>query len=352
MRAHRLFASVFVSVLVHALVISRAWIPVPTQPAALVPLQAQLAERPSPPAAAPVDAALAPFSPKVARRPPRPPVFAAPQVADATPLALPTAPTSVEPAAAPAEEPAPGEEAAPAPPSPPADSSVAGPTDAVRPMHLPTAGELTYTLYLGTDGFSVGRSTFSWTVEGDTYKLVSDAETTGIVDMFRPQRLTYVSQGRLAAGGLRPERFAMTRTRRGETDEATAHLDWDAGQLTYGRPAQPRTVALPAASQDIVSFILQLALNPPAQGRIHLPITNGTRFETYELEVLAEEAIDTPLGPLTTLPLKQIRRAGAESIEVWLAVEYRYLPVKVRFRDREGNPSGEQMVSAIRVGQP
>jgi hypothetical protein len=274
-------------------------------------------------------------------------------VADVTPLALPAAPITAEPAAAPADEPAPVEEAAPAPTSSPsAASPVAGPTEAVRPRHLPAAGELTYTLYLGLDGFSVGRSTYSWTVEGDTYKLVSDSETTGIADLFRPQRLTYISQGRLTAGGLRPERFTMTRTRRGETDEARAHLDWDAGQLTYGRPAHPRTVTLPAASQDIVSFILQLALNPPAQGRIRLPITNGLRLETYELEVLAEEPIETPLGPLIALPLKQIRKDGAEGIEVWLAVEYRYLPVKVRFLDREGNPSGEQLVSAIRVGQP
>jgi hypothetical protein len=147
-------------------------------------------------------------------------------------------------------------------------------------------------------------------------------------------------------------RFTMTRTRRGETDRAGAHLDWNARQLTFGRPASPRTAALPETSQDIVSFILQLALRPPAQGRIHLPITNGTRFEVYELEVLAEEPIETPLGPLLALPLRQVRKAGAESIEIWLAVEHGYLPVKVRFRDREGNPSGEQVVSAIRVGQP
>lgn len=352
MRARRLFAAILVSALVHALVISRIWVPVPTQPVTLAPLHAQLAERPSPSPATLPDTALAAPPPKVARRPP-PPAFAAPRVADATPLALPAAPITAESGAAPADERVPGEEAAPArSPTPSAASSVPGPAEADRARHLPTAGELTYTLYLGTDGFSVGRSTYSWTVEGDTYKLVSESETTGIVDLFRRQRLTYISQGRLTAGGLRPERFAMTRTRRGETVEASAHLDWNAGQVTYGRPSHPRTVALPAASQDIVSFILQLALNPPAQGRIQLPITNGLRFETYELEVLAEESIETPLGPLIALPLKQIRRDGAESIEVWLGVEYRYLPVKVRFRDREGNTSGEQVVSAIRVGQP
>ena len=38
-----------------------------------------------------------------------------------------------------------------------------------------------------------------------------------------------------------------------------------------------------------------------------------------------------------------------ESIELWLAAEYRWLPVRIRFFDREGEPSGEQLVSDIRV---
>jgi len=209
--------------------------------------------------------------------------------------------------------------------------------------------QLLYTMYLGTDNFPVGRSVFSWEIERHSYKLVSDSETTGIVDLFRPQRLTYTSMGKVTERGLRPENFAMSRTRRGATDTAQARLDWEAGQLTYGRPAQQRTVDLPAPTQDIVSFLLQLALNPPEPGRVRLPITNGLRFETHELEVLAEERIETPLGVLNALPLRQKRKEGSEGIEVWLAVDHGYLPIKVRFLDRDGNPSGEQIVSEIRI---
>jgi hypothetical protein len=331
-------------------------IPVPelTQPANPVPLHAALVERASPPPAPQREAGLATASPKVARLAPSPPpVIAASQEVDAISFSLPSTPLTAE-----TEEAAPGDASAseeatpPLPSSAVAVSSVAEPAEVAPSRQLPAVGELIYTLYMGTDGFSVGRSTYAWTVEGETYRLVSDSETTGIVDVFRPQRLTYVSQGRLTRGGLRPERFTMTRTRRGETDEARAHLDWNAGQLTYGRPAHVRTAPLPQASQDIVSFILQLALNPPPQGRIRLPITNGTRIETYELDVEAEETIETPFGPLVALPLKQVRKERAESIEIWLAVEYRYFPVKLRFRDREGNPTGEQVVSAIRIGRP
>ena len=100
-----------------------------------------------------------------------------------------------------------------------------------------------------------------------------------------------------------------------------------------------------------MSFIYQFSLDPPAPGRIRLPITNGSRLESYEIDVLEVETIETPLGPLTALPIRQVRRPGTESIELWLAPEYRYLPVRIRFIDRDGNPSGEQLASEIRISE-
>jgi hypothetical protein len=93
------------------------------------------------------------------------------------------------------------------------------------------------------------------------------------------------------------------------------------------------------------------SLAPPAPGRHRLPIATGSRFQIYDIEVASEESIETPIGALRALPVKQIARAGAESIEFWLATEYRYLPVKIRHYDREGNFSGEQVVSEIRISE-
>ena len=80
-------------------------------------------------------------------------------------------------------------------------------------------------------------------------------------------------------------------------------------------------------------------------------ITNGWKFERYELEVGIEETLQTPFGDLRAVPVRQVRRANEESIELWLAPAYRWLPVRIRFFDREGQPSGEQLVSDIRVSE-
>ena len=53
---------------------------------------------------------------------------------------------------------------------------------------------------------------------------------------------------------------------------------------------------------------------------------------------------------LRVMPVAQVRKPNTETMEVWLAAEYNYLPVRIRFIGRDGAPTGEQIVTDIRVG--
>ncbi len=341
----RFLAAVAVSLLLHLLAMSGALLRIPEPRLPLPPLEARLVSVP-PPKARPPELKPVP-KPKRPPRPAAPPVSSSlPTVAAATPLALPQEPPSPSaPAAVPAESATPATKPAPGIPTPPA---VAATAPAKR---LPSKGRITYTLFLGTDKFSVGKTVQSWEIEADTYRLGSISETTGIANVFYPQHLNYLSEGRIMAGGLQPETFLMSRKRRDEAEVAKANFNWEAGQITLGKLSNRRTEALPAGSQDMVSFIYQMSLAPPPPGPLKLPVTNGSDLEIYEFDVLQEENIETPLGTLKALPLRQVRRPGEESIEFWLAVDYRYLPVKIRFIGREGEPSGEQIVSEIKISE-
>jgi len=245
----RLGIAALVSLLLHALAISGTWFPVAQPPGAPRPLQARLA--PSPPEIKP-----APAQPRVQapRRAAPPPV---PTVAASSPLALP----EPQPDTAPVETVA----AQPAAPEPPQQIALAAESSAIEAaLSLPRRGRILYTLLYGNDRSPVGRAVQSWEVEGGSYTLASDAETTGIVEFFRPQRLRYMSRGRITPQGLRPESFLMSRTRRGQTEAAQARFDWSAGSLAYGHAREPRNSALTAGAQDFISFIYQYALMPPA----------------------------------------------------------------------------------------
>lgn len=280
---------------------------------------------------------------------PLPPVFPHPRPA-ATPVPEPVAAAPL-PAAPPALDPAPqaAPEASANEALPAAPAAVESKPAPVPPLarRLPHKGEITYALYLGNDKFNVGSTRQTWVIDDGRYRLTSVSKTTGLARLFSRQHLEYVSLGKLTANGLRPEYFGTERLRSGKTEAASAKFDWDALTVTFGEPA--RTAALPADAQDIVSFMYQLGSLSLAPGRVELPITNGWKLERYELEIGIEEQLQTPFGTLRAVPVRQLRRPGQESVELWLAPEYRWLPVRIRFFDRQGEPSGEQLVSEIRV---
>lgn len=335
----RLAIAAVASLALHVLVMSSTSIPLPQPPGEPRPLQASLAPLPVLKPAAPKPRIQAPR-----RAAPRP-VPPVPVLAAASPVVLP----EFEPEAAPAEEVAP----VPTAPEPPQQLALAAETSvaAALPHSLPRKGRITYNLLYGNDRHYVGKVVASWEVQDDSYILASDGETGGIVELFRPQRMRYLSRGRITARGLQPESFLASRTRRGQNETADARFDWSAGSLTFGYARDRKSAALPAGAQDFMSFIYQFALVPPAPGRHRVPITTATRFETYDIEVSSEQSIETPLGIVRALPVRQLPRAGDESIEIWLAAEYRYLPVRIRHYDREGNFSGEQVVSEIRISE-
>jgi hypothetical protein len=333
----RLVVAALLSLALHAAVISGEWLPMPQAPGTPRPLEARLASLPE----------LKPAAPKPGFRAPRrvapAPVPEVAAIAAPSPIVLPGALDDEDMAEAPPEE--------PAAPEPPQRLALAAETsvDAATAHGLPRRGQISYTLFYGEERQSIGSVVQSWEAGADSYLLASAAESTGLVELLWPQRLRYVSRGRITQQGMQPESFTASRTRRGRSEVAEARFDWAAGTLTYGHAQNQRSAPLPAGAQDIVSFIFQLVLAPPAPGLYRVPIATGSRFEVHEIEVSAEERIETPLGMLRALPVRQLPRSGDASIQVWLAADYRYLPVRIRHFDRRGNYTGEQMVNEIRV---
>lgn len=345
--ALRLTMAACVSIMAHVGVMSGGWLRAPEMRASTIPLQASLVR--AEPVAAPV-AIIEPARKSLRAQSNtriRKPAHRNERAAAPSPVMADRAQDS---AAGEAESFAEAAEA-PAVPRGPALAEAAPPSEpsAATPVQmLPRKGRISYVAYYG-EGFAVGKTVQSWEVHEAHYKLGSVSETVGIVELFRSQRHVYLSEGHFTTAGLRPEKFFMSRTRRGRTEAAQATFDWKGGMMKLGRVPDQRDAVLAPESQDIVSFMYQLALVPPRQGRMRLPVTNGSRFETYDLDVLEEERIETPLGVLRALPVKQVPRPGSESIEVWLAIDYRHLPVKIRFFDRDGKPVGEQIVNDIQI---
>jgi len=215
------------------------------------------------------------------------------------------------------------------------------------PAHpLPRQAELVFVAYKGAD-LPVGEMRHRLEIDSDKrYTLKVGMSTTGLASLFKRYESEQQSSGTLTPHGLRPARYSETKRTSGGEESAEASFAWNARVLSF---SGGNSLQLPEQAQDIVSFLYQLSQLPLDKGMIPMHISNGRKLERYELVVGEEEMIQTRLGRLRALPVRKARKQGEEGLEVWLGLEYRLLPVKIRLLDRSGQIAGEMVVAEIRV---
>jgi hypothetical protein len=298
----------------------------------------------------PIEALLSPATAETAP-PPRavstPPRAPAPPRPDSLPLAAPPenpdvgAPDPVTPAVESMSEKAVGITREPVVEAPPASASVAStpsepparepestPMRAVR--KLPEKLVLRYEVRSGEEGFSLGQATYTWGVAGDLYTLDSVAEATGLAALFTQARIVQSSKGRLGPTGLMPERFSMERNGK---RHYSARFDWEGRRLLLPKD---EVVPLLDHTQDLLSFPFHLAMTIADEDTAWIqPVTNGRMLKGYRFVQVGRETLERDGKVLQTLHLRGTR-AFEGSLEVWLAPDLHWLPVRIRTEDTKG----------------
>ncbi|MGQ3050350.1 MAG: DUF3108 domain-containing protein [Roseateles sp.] len=279
-------------------------------------------------------------TPPAARPVPPPPPPPPPLRPVASPAAT-AASAASEPASAPAAAPelasapeaaagvapAPHELAAPA-----AAAASAAPSDEPGP-EWPLSTRLSYDLTGNYRGPVTGQAQVQWLRKGRDYQIHLDV---AIGPSFAPLITRRISsQGRLAPEGIAPQRY----------DEET--------RLIFGEPRRLNLVFLggeqgaggPGAPQDAVSQFVQLTWlfltgrETLEAGRvIQLPLQLPSGPYDWQYEVMGEDVLYTPMGPLVAWHLRprQPARGNDLAAEVWLAPSLQYLPVRLVIRQDAG----------------
>jgi len=196
----------------------------------------------------------------------------------------------------------------------------------------PRHGRIRFVVTRGDQGFVIGQSVHRWSHDGKTYTLKNVTETTGIAALFRPVQVTQTSTGNISAEGLRPREF---RTEKNGVAGDAAVFDWTSLTLMLSA-GSPHAVVLRPGAQDMLSMFYQLSARYPRvpRGINEVMVATGRKFERYAFETFTEELLRTRYGELRTLHLRAA--AGVEAIDIWLGLDLRGLPVKIRYTDREG----------------
>ncbi|MDR3391237.1 MAG: DUF3108 domain-containing protein [Sulfuriferula sp.] len=322
MRAKRIFAiALLISLLLHVVLLTgvRFTLPADDEPATVI--EARILPLPVPP---PQPVATRPV-PKPVHRPkphPKPRLHSTPPPAV---LAVP---------AMPAEQSQPVEPGIAQAPAVPDDTSQ--PAEAAPAVDTPTLNtlpgklEIQYKVVKGADGFGIGRASYIWVTEGGHYTLTSITEGTGIFSLFLPGRLVQISQGRITRFGLAPDDFWIQRGHATPDKSTAAHFDYEHHVVTITKNNQAFSVPMPDNAQDVLSVVFQLAVRSPFPDEMLLHVTTGKSLKPYHAKVIGEETLSTALGDLKTLHLSRPAEEDEDAMDVWLAEDYNFVPVKIR----------------------
>ncbi len=217
------------------------------------------------------------------------------------------------------------------------------------PLHVaPATGSARYRVHYGdpSEGNVVAVLEQRFEIDGRHYRLHSEGHATGVVSWFYRGTLMQESRGRVSSAGLQPERY---RERRGERSEKEAVLDAAAERVRFASGAQ---AALPQGAQDRLSVFVQLGLLLRADpvrfapgAVVELPVLSNSRVEATSFRVLGNETVAA--GGIGVAAL-HLRRDPLDSedpaIDLWLALEPRVLPLRVRITEASGRALDQVVV--------
>ncbi len=176
--------------------------------------------------------------------------------------------------------------------------------EAAAKLPFPEHLQLTFSVYKGTGGLITGEIHQQFDVRGGRYDVRSVQQTAGLTSLRNNDRIIQDSRGKIGETGLQPEIFEQQTITREDTQDLLVTFDRSAGKLHY---SNGDATDLPADAQDTLSFLYQLAKLPLGVEFFPLPISDAVQLHQYQIEIGTKEDIDTPMGKLRTLRLRQMQ---------------------------------------------
>lgn len=169
--------------------------------------------------------------------------------------------------------------------------------------------------------------------DDNTYQIKSLIKARGLAALVIPD-LLQTSAGDIGQAGLKPRHYLYQFGNK-QNKTFSADFDWGAHQLNLHSANGSQAKILADGTQDLLSFMFQFMFVPPLQN-MQLNITNGKKVGVYDYSFEGEEVISTKMGELNTIHLLRSSAEKEKTTELWLALDYQYVPVKIRETEKDG----------------
>ncbi len=210
-------------------------------------------------------------------------------------------------------------------------------TSTKRQVSVPPSADLHYTIRAQQSGFSLnGEALLAWRSSADSFSIDTETRSALFGKIIESK-----STGAIDGFGLAPVSFVEKRFRK----EPTTTTFNRAGKLiSFASAAE--TYPLLGGEQDRNSAIWQLIAVARANAAAFKPNTVWDFFvagprdaEPWMFKVIDQEKIHTALGDQRTVHLNRAPPPDSkgQQLDIWLAPDLEWYPVRLRFSDRDGD---------------
>ena len=191
-----------------------------------------------------------------------------------------------------------------------------------------------YDVRRSLDGSPVGVArTMYFLGENNQYTIKNEVEAKGFVSLFYWNKLKQTSDGILTPEGLKPKNYHY---QFGSKIDNFAVFDWESKKIITTTNGKISEFEMLEGSQDMLSFMYQFMFEPPL-AKMKIYITNGKNYKPYDYSYIGEEVIETDVDKILTLHIAKFNYNNEERIDLWLAKDYKYLPIKIRKTEKDGS---------------
>ena len=200
-------------------------------------------------------------------------------------------------------------------------------TIAAQAASLPKPFTADYTF--SHDGLQVGEMQRTLSALGDgKYVYESTSRASGMIAWFVKDQLVERSVWKWDGEHIKPLEYLYHHFGGKKERRVELSFDWKTHVVTNTIDNDPWRMQIPDDVLDklVYQFSIMVDLQDHPKELIY-PVADGGQLKTYELAVVGEEKLQTPLGKLATVKLTRV--GGAYPITIWCAKEFDYMPVRI-----------------------
>jgi hypothetical protein len=169
--------------------------------------------------------------------------------------------------------------------------------------------------------------------DNNQYSIKNEVEAKGFISLFYWNKLVQTSDGLVTPDGLKPKNYHY---QYGSKIDNFAFFDWETKKITTSMNGKTNEFEMFDGSQDMLSFMYQFMFEPPLT-KMKIYITNGKNYKPYDYSYIGEEVIEIEANKIPTMHIARFNYNNEERIDLWLAKDFRYLPIKIRKTEKDGS---------------